>query len=949
MNVVLLDGTPQDRQALGNNWKKPDTVFVLNSQKPLYEYIDETIKNGNALFRIRICNELAGLDVDYCEVDDPDADFAQNISAANSRHATTFSELLSYINPANTSYVTVNGDIDADEAKKQATRSQLGEIVQQLVYLQMPLNRIRVRTAQEMKTAESVRVFEKSIGKLRDETKQALMKMERDRGAFHDSALWEGVHKSLRRISEYLAQSMQDEMKIAVAATKKTGKSVIVNSMIEQELAPTSLEKATPNNCVYRRREDQYSLQSEGGKVLEFGSGKEGAARLRSKLKEEFNRAQKSEGITIPDMNIGYMSRTLRGITSYTITDTPGPNRKGHEGAEEIARKAVRGTDMAIYAIDYANHLADDEYKYLEWIADEFEKSGKYYSLIFDVNKMDMRYQDKGHKSVPRSLDFIRNELIKINPRYKSCILFGTSAQTYFYALAAEEIPGCEKLATDGLSALPELLERYKDNGHDDDNIFGEDVPEDDDSDPKTVLNFLKEIAGRLDTFHNIKAQSLEDLKQFSGMQSLLSYVSYVAQEKARTEKLNSLMHKIDREYMDIVNLFHFQELTDALAKNRDKLEEVKKLLKEFADKIASIYDKNFPEVYQRCKAGEVQSDWIRKYGQMYPFRWDDVAKEVIGDMKQQFEIRGLLDDIVNDKMPAFLKDQYGAFQRSAQRRDHFGQKKKIRGHVEVLLGSEEISQCYHLAAEKSIYTLPAAIKERFKVANDEMMANYEKAEKDMEAIFQSRQNQLKETVEDFSRRMLDNYSIPFDMETPVFTFEFTRDSIREVHVAIREGENNLDCMTDRLKKVLSKAPLKKGSKRLHRNLLTKLKLTFLPEEDISPIYYDVQAFLKEYREHISYVLYADLAQQHYENMYKGELDKALDVRRRYFDSIKKQMDDESLQLQNFAFRAGNMLDTTGKLDIEKQRMEKQREDLECVQRAVSDLQNGWSKVRPDS
>ena len=46
-----------------------------------------------------------------------------------------------------------------------------------------------------------------------------------------------------------------------------------------------------------------------------------------------------------------------------------------------------------------------------------------------------------------------------------------------------------------------------------------------------------------------------------------------MAQEKARTEKLNSLMHKVDREYVDIVNLFHFQELTDAIARNRDKLE----------------------------------------------------------------------------------------------------------------------------------------------------------------------------------------------------------------------------------------------------------------------------------------------------------------------------------------------------------------------------------------
>lgn len=644
MNVVLLDGTPQDRQALARNWKEPDTVFVLRSDKPLYEYIDENIKVKNKaktealLYRIRICNELTGLDVDYCEVDNPDADFIQNIDAEKVMHAETFSKLLSYLNPEKTSYVTVNGDIGADEEQKRATRSKLGEIIQQLVYLQLPLHKIRVRTAQEMKTAESVRVFEKRLGELREDTRQALLKMERDKDAFHDSVLWEGVHGNLSRISDYLAQSSQDEMKIAVAATKKTGKSVIVNSLIEQELAPTSLEQATPNNCVYRRREDQYTLQSEGGVLRGFGPGKEGAAKLRSKLTEEFKKAQKSQGITIPDMNIGYMCKA-QGFSSYVITDTPGPDREGHEGAEEIARKAVRGADMAIYAIDYSKHLTKDEATYLQWIFDEFDKNGKYYSLIFDVNKMDMRYQDTGHKSVPRSLDFIRNELIKINPRFKSCILFGTSAMTYFYALAAEQIPGCEALVAEkGLSAaLPELLKKYRDSNDEDDwdeddDISGEEEAANDDSDPKTVLNFLNETVGRLDTFHNIQARSLDDLKEASGMQSLLSYVGYVAQEKARTEKLNSLMHKIDREYVDIVNLFHFQELTDAIARNRDKLAEVQNLLSEFAAEVEKIDDKDFPEVYQRCKAGEVKSDWIHEYGQRYPFHWEDVARDVIYD-----------------------------------------------------------------------------------------------------------------------------------------------------------------------------------------------------------------------------------------------------------------------------------------------------------------------------
>ena len=830
----------------------------------------------------------------------------------------------------------------------------MGEIVQQMIYLQLPLHKIRVRTAKEMKTAESVRVFEKRLGELREETRRALLKMERDKGAFYDSVLWEGVYGSLSRIFDYLSQSAQDEMKIAVAATKKTGKSVIVNSIIEQELAPTSLEQATPNNCVYRRREDQYTLQSEGGIFRGFGSGKEGAARLRSKLAEEFKKAQKSQGITIPDMNIGYMCKA-QGFSSYVITDTPGPDREGHEGAEEIARKAVRGADMAIYAIDYSKHLTKDEATYLQWIFDEFEKNEKYQSLIFDVNKMDMRYQDTGHKSVPRSLDFIRNELIKINPRFKSCILFGTSAMTYFYALAAEQIPGCEALAAEkGLSAaLPELLKRYRDS-HDeddwdeDDDSSGEEEAANDDSDPKTVLNFLKETVDRLDTFHNIQARSLDDIKESSGMQSLLSYVGYVAQEKARTEKLNSLMHKIDREYLDIVNLFHFQELTDAIAKNRDKLAEVQNLLSEFAAEIEKINDKDFPEVYQRCKAGEVKSDWIRHYGQRYPFHWQDVANAVIGDLKSSLEISGLLDNIVNNKMPMILRDHYQASQRNAS----FGQKKKIGGREEVLLGAQEISECYRKAAERSINALPAEIKARFVAADKELIDDHKRAEDDMAAVFTSRQERLKETVDDYSRRMLDDCSIPFPFEAPVFAFEFTKsDTLGNVEVNIRAGQDGLQHMTLDLANALKNAPLahKNENLNLFQRLLDLVKLKLLNEKDISPIYYNVNAFLSEYRENISYGLLADLSRQHYERTYQAALDRALKVRRDYFASIQAQMDEESRQMQNFAERVYNMLDTSEKLDMENQRIEQQREDLERVQRAVAGLQDGWSNIRPEA
>lgn len=180
MNVVPLTGNPQeDRPLFRRHWKEPDSVFALRSDMALWEYIDQMELNDRVLLKVRVCRELTGLDVDYCEMENADADSVQTIRPEDSRHAETLSELLAHINPAKFSYVTVNGDIDADAETRKAVRIQLGEIVQQLVYLQLPLDKIRVRTAREMKTAEIARVFEKNVRKLQRETRRSIEALER--------------------------------------------------------------------------------------------------------------------------------------------------------------------------------------------------------------------------------------------------------------------------------------------------------------------------------------------------------------------------------------------------------------------------------------------------------------------------------------------------------------------------------------------------------------------------------------------------------------------------------------------------------------------------------------------------------------------------------------------------------------------------------------------------
>ena len=253
MNAILLSGDPgRDRVRIGEHWKTPDTVFLLDrddSDQMLYEYIDNLHLPDKALYKLRICEELTGLDVDYREMGE-DTDAARDIGAMKSEHAGTLSELLGLIHPDKISYVTVNGDANAGDERKKAVRIQLGRIVQQMVYLQLPLHKIRVRTEDEMEKAEAVRVFEKNIERLKKDVQASRERLDAEKDDFFDNQLFMGTLGALERIAGCLDKSTQNEMKITVAATKKTGKSVIVNSIIEEELAPTSLTLATPNNTI---------------------------------------------------------------------------------------------------------------------------------------------------------------------------------------------------------------------------------------------------------------------------------------------------------------------------------------------------------------------------------------------------------------------------------------------------------------------------------------------------------------------------------------------------------------------------------------------------------------------------------------------------------------------------------------------------------------------------
>ena len=482
MNIIKLRGVDEDTEnTIIDHIKNPDTVFVYMGKEKLYSYIDELgdLISSKNLCRIKICKEIEPIDVTL-------------VRGEKKSNFSKLSDLLAAIDAGMYQEVVIKGDISADEEKVKAVRTQLSDIVQQFVYLNISLDKVQVMTEKEYQDNAKVRQFS---NKIREHQKNLIESKKMLSGeTFHSyREIADEVGESLKRIGECLEDAQDNELKIAAAASKKSGKSVIVNSMLKCEVAPTSLELATPNNCIYRKSDRGYTLEYDG-KKRQFSSEKE----IREYIYEIFKTAEmdKQSGYAVPDMNIGYISSD-QGISTYTIYDTPGPDLAGADGHKKAAFKAINEVDVIIFVIDYSKYLTDSEVDYLKKIRDSFSEKNKFYSLILDVNKLDCRYGNEGDKSSIRILDFIRNKLVSIAPEFKDTIVIGTSALTYFNCIEMEKIAECADLGKHDSfrDDLETLIEDFSDDKKKCDEV--------------NAMQFISNMIGNIKTFDGIRVKEI--------------------------------------------------------------------------------------------------------------------------------------------------------------------------------------------------------------------------------------------------------------------------------------------------------------------------------------------------------------------------------------------------------------------------------------------------------
>jgi hypothetical protein len=614
MKVIKIEGIKEDSTMVQRTLEEflcYNPIFIINKDKELYKFIEELDIDDNYLYILKVAREIEFKDV-FVELKDKATD--QTIKG----NIICLSKLLEEIREEQAGCLQLV--IDTED------KDIVGDVIQALIYLNINLE---VMMKKEKRDREIVNAFKQKFYKIKNSVLDAKYAIKGIKVVDKLINEKETVLNIIADIEADLNKAKERDLNIAVMATKKAGKSVVVNSFLDEQYAPTSFELPTPNTCIYKRSSDNRISLLYNGEKTYFNSPED----IYKYTYDEFKRAQNDAecACTIDDMEINYINNR-NDFAAFTVVDTPGPNYAGANNAEsgenmhkKSAYQWIEKSDVVLFLVNYSNYLSSDEEQFFRDIKSEFEKHNKFYSLVVVVNKLDEMYMSEcENKSVVRFLDYIRCKIHDLG--YKGFVVLGTSARTYFDAVKVSRIDsteliglgeniGIEQLSGDTLRGrLKKLKRKYIGKSN------------------MTILSYVDDQLEKLECFHGLEDASLNTLKVKSGIPKLKEYTTYVAIQKANTELYASLIRSIDEKFVRIRNMDIIKSLIDSKSEKQDQIKEFESMLQNMMTSFESIED----EIDDKLSFNKLQDDLFNEIRVSRNSRIEQVS-EVYGDRINDF------------------------------------------------------------------------------------------------------------------------------------------------------------------------------------------------------------------------------------------------------------------------------------------------------------------------
>lgn len=563
-----------------------DKFYLLQSgwQTNLWEVVEQLGKvseDENTLTKMRIAYDLK---FDLRTVLKTGGDLSAD--GTEVKHLADLLEIMEFDDNLNLSradyHVIINDDgIKPKEGTDEASRA-VAKLFQQTVFLNIV--GLDIQKKSEIKKALIKTRFRENYSKLREEilSNKSFIESKLSDGTNLSSESRERASKIIAAFDAMLAEfdkAKKRPIRIAAMGTKKAGKSVVINSLLKHEYAPTSPMLPTPNTIKYFPIDPDKRLTLKyKDKTYTFANDEE----IHDFIEGEFKRAQKNTGkdAGLDNMEIYYPDDKFNG---YEIWDTPGPNYAGAgDEHERIAVECISETDVCIFVMNYSNYLTNDEAEFLQKIHKVFKDKNKFYSLFITANRIDERYVAPEQKSIDRILDYFSYKLEELG--YKNIVIFGTSALQSFY-----------------LDSVIDLVKADRREDGEDENaspLINADSIRPLKKRHKKVLapiKFIGDALVNLEDFHGIENATEKELYALSGVPQLWSYTQYIGGSKADVEIVDNAVGNCELSFKTVNNSLIVTDLLKLSDEDKQYLEELAVLIADLKRYVDSAIDEIRP------------------------------------------------------------------------------------------------------------------------------------------------------------------------------------------------------------------------------------------------------------------------------------------------------------------------------------------------------------------
>ena len=512
-----------------------------------------------------------------------------------------------------------------------------------------------------------------------------------------------------RSIFEAYEEVKQNIFEINVIATMSSGKSTLINALLNTELLPSENKECTATVARIladdTMKEYKATCYAADDETIVYPE-----RTVTAELMAEYNADPK---VTYIDID-GPIPAIPNSKMRLRLCDTPGPNTSRTEEHGKLTNSIIRRTNaVVLYVMNATQFAINDDRELLQNISSEMKRAGKQSRdrFIFVINKCDELDVEKG-ETIDKLLTNVRTYLNQFDITDPTLIPISAKlalvirkkrggmqlsrvektnfydAQRYFieekllhferYAVLTPSVQ--DKLQTD--------LEKYQqqENGYELEALIHSGVPAVEQTIceyiekyayPMKIKDAIKDIVGILDEL-NMKAQFEQRIANDENA------LKRVRQQIAEAKKKQEESKPVYEEYKKKIDEFQFS-LTPKDIKKREELslEELVKPYNDMTDvdkaeaaQLIESFQNKLKEFQEKCEATlmwEFDKGLFEK-GQLMSEDYKKVVNQILAEINiEEFDfkkINGLIKDIkINDIQEIVAKNQYKRYKKVIRRK----------------------------------------------------------------------------------------------------------------------------------------------------------------------------------------------------------------------------------------------------------------------------------------